>query len=65
MSNFLNNDKNLVIISVLTLCLALIYSRPLSQAELTIISSAMSGLFGLAVGRNSVSAGSTNVGSVK
>jgi len=51
MGSFFNDDKNLVIIAVLTISLALINSRPLSQAELTIISSAMSGLFGIAVGR--------------
>jgi len=51
MNSFLNDDKNLVIIAVLTISLALIYSRPLSQAELTIISSSISGLLGIAVGR--------------
>ena len=51
MGSFLNNDKNLVILAILTMSLALIYGRPMSQAELTIISNAMSGLFGIAVGR--------------
>jgi len=51
MSSFLNNDKNLVILSIFFMSLAVIYSEPLSPAEVTIISSAMSGLFGIAVGR--------------
>jgi len=49
--SFLNDDKNLVILSVLALGLAVIFSEPLSQPELAIINSAISGLLGVAVGR--------------
>ena len=51
MNSFLSDDKNLVILSVLTLGLAVIFSETLSQDEVTIISSIISGLFGIAVGR--------------
>ena len=54
MNGFLSNDKNLVVISILIISLALIYSRPLSQAELAIINSAISDMLGIAVGRATV-----------
>jgi hypothetical protein len=49
--SFFNDDKNLVIVSVLILGLAVIWSKPLGQNEITIISSLLSGLFGIAVGK--------------
>jgi hypothetical protein len=52
MINFFNDDKNLVIMAVLILGLAVIWSKPLGQNEITIISSLLSGLFGIAVGRS-------------
>lgn len=49
--NFFENDKTLVIFTVLVLGLAVIYSGPLGQDKTTIITSLFSGLFGIAVGR--------------
>lgn len=52
MWDFLNNDKNLVIISVLLIGLAIIFGGPIGASETTIISSLLSGLFGVAVGNS-------------
>lgn len=52
MKNLLSDDKALVILAVLTIGLAVIFSGPLGASETTIISSVLSGLFGVAVGRS-------------
>lgn len=49
--NFLNDDKNLVVVAVLTLGLAVIFSNNLDQQQMTVISSVFAGLFGVAVGK--------------
>jgi hypothetical protein len=49
--NWFDDDKNLVIIAVLILGLALIFVDTLGAEQSSIINSIVSGLFGIAVGR--------------
>ena len=49
--NWFNDDKNLVIIAVLTLGLGLVFIGPLPAENASIINSIISGLFGIAVGK--------------
>jgi len=51
MNSFLNDDKNLVILSVLILGLAVVFAGALDQQQMTLINSLFSGLFGVAVGK--------------
>jgi hypothetical protein len=49
--NWLDDDKNLVIMAVLVLGLALIFVDTIGAEQSSIINSIVSGLFGIAVGR--------------
>jgi hypothetical protein len=49
--NWFDDDKNLVIIAVLILGMALIFVDNLGAEQSSIINSIVSGLFGIAVGR--------------
>jgi hypothetical protein len=51
MKEFFLDDKNMVIIAVLTLGLSIIFSGELDVEVAKIINSAIVGLFGIAVGR--------------
>jgi len=51
MNNF--DDKTLVIMAALLICLAVIFAPSLSADKSTIVSSIITGLFGVAIGRAS------------
>ena len=51
MKEFFLDDKNMVIMAVLAIALAVIFVPDLAQSKETIISSICSGLFGIAVGK--------------
>lgn len=49
--NWLDDDKNLVIIAVLVLGLSLVFVESIGAEQSGIINSIVSGLFGIAVGK--------------
>jgi len=51
MKDFLMDDKNLVILAVVILGVSVIFSGVLDPDKVNLLTSAFSGLFGIAVGR--------------
>jgi len=49
--NWLNDDKNLVIVAVLAIGIGLLFTGNLPAENASILNSIVSGLFGIAVGR--------------
>ena len=49
---FFNDDKNLVIVCATVVCLCLVFKNEVQAEQLSVISSIVSGLFGVAVGRS-------------
>ena len=55
MNEFFNDDKNLVILSVLILGLFVLWTPPADPDSTSLLASIFSGLFGIAVGRSTKS----------
>ena len=50
--DFFSDDKNLVIICATLICISLIFKGKIPGEQLSTVSSIVSGLFGVAVGRS-------------